>query len=142
LGKSTVAANLAAGLALEGKRVGLLDVDGTARAFPGCSSSRASSRASGDMMLLVELSWNLKVMSLGFLLPTRTRRSSGAAGQGRGHQAVPRERGLGGPGLPGGGLPSGTGDEPLSVMQLLGTKAKALIVTRRRPWPWTTCAVP
>jgi len=131
VGKSTVAANLGIFLARTGKRVGLLDIDVHGPSIPklmGLESQQV--QLAGEEMLPVEVSDNLAVMSIGFLLPT-------------GREPViwrgPRKHGvirqflkdvLWGP------LdylvvdsPPGTGDEPLSIAQLVGSAAGAIVVT-------------
>jgi Mrp family chromosome partitioning ATPase len=131
VGKSTVAANLAAGLAMEGKRTGLLDVDVHGPSIPrllkmaGCQPGMTEAG-----MLPVDWHWNLGVMSIGFLLPSKDDaviwRGPAKAGviQQLAEQVVWGERDV---------LvvdcPPGTGDEPLSVLQIFGEKAKAVIVT-------------
>ncbi|MDQ7033064.1 MAG: Mrp/NBP35 family ATP-binding protein [Desulfonauticus sp.] len=131
VGKSTVAVNLAVGLALEGKKVGLLDVDVHGPSVPRLLSLKQE-KPHMEKSYMEPVPWtkNLWVMSLGFLLPSE-------------YEAViwrgPVKMGLIKQFLEDvawGELdylivdcPPGTGDEPLSVLQLLGQEAKCLIVT-------------
>lgn len=131
VGKSTVSANLAAGLAMEGKRAGLLDVDVHGPSIPRLLKLAGHRPGMADnLMLPVEWHWNLGVMSIGFLLPGKDDaviwRGPAKAGviQQLAEQVAWGERDV---------LvvdcPPGTGDEPLSVLQIFGPKALALIVT-------------
>lgn len=130
VGKSTVAVNLAMALRSLGKRVGLLDVDIHGPSVPtmlGLEGQRLKTCADG--LLPIELD-GLKVMSVGFLL-----RSQDDAVIWRG----PRKMGVIEQFLKDvvwGDLdyliidsPPGTGDEPLSVCQLIGGMDGAVIVT-------------
>lgn len=131
VGKSTVAANLALSLAAAGKKVGLLDVDIHGPSIPvimGLVGTRLDAVEGGIVPATV--GDNLKVMSIGFLL------------QGEDDAVIWR-----GPlkynaikqfisEVKWGELdylivdsPPGTGDEPLSVAQLLGDAQGAVIVT-------------
>lgn len=131
VGKSTVATNLAVALSRAGKRVGLLDVDIHGPSIPklmGLEGRKITSH--GQTVLPIRVHDNLAVMSIAFVLP-------------RGDEAVIWR----GPlkynvirqflkDVAWGPLeylvvdsPPGTGDEPLSVAQLVGSPAQAVIVT-------------
>jgi len=131
VGKSTVSVNLAISLALAGKKAGLLDIDIHGPSIPkvlNLEDARISS--DGQDILPVEITNNLKVMSIGFLL------------QGKDTAIIWR-----GPrkyhmikqflkDVQWGSLdyliidsPPGTGDEPLSIVQLLEKCTGAIIVT-------------
>ena len=131
VGKSTVAANLAVALARAGKKVGLLDVDIHGPSIPQLLG--LSGRGVGlenDRIAPVEVNENLSVMSIGFLLTGpdqpviwRGPRKFGVIRQfladvswGRLDYLVVDS-------------PPGTGDEPLSVAQLVGAPAGAILVT-------------
>lgn len=131
VGKSTVAANLATSLALAGKHVGLLDVDIHGPSIPtlmGLDNSQAVVHE-GELAPL-EIGGNLKVMSIAFFLPSNR---DAVIWRGPMKYGVIRQFlkdvawGL---------LdylvidaPPGTGDEPLSVAQLVGQPAGAILVT-------------
>ena len=131
VGKSTVAVNLATSLALEGKRVGLLDVDLHGPTVPqllGLTEQPAITE--GDMLLPIEVGENLRVMSIGFLLGE----TDGAVVWRGPMKAVAIEQFLGE--VEWGELdyliidsPPGTGDEPLATCQAIGKMDGAVIVT-------------
>jgi ATP-binding protein involved in chromosome partitioning len=131
VGKSTFAVNLAAGLALAGKRVGLIDVDVHGPSVPrllGLHNARVT--IENDYIEPVRWSAGLSVMSLGFLLPDMDQ-----AVVWRGPVKMGFIRQLLADVVWGdldyliADCPPGTGDEPLSVLQLLGADAQGLIVT-------------
>ena len=131
VGKSTVAANLAASLALAGKTVGLLDVDIHGPSIPklmGLETERLV--AHGDGIAPIEIGGNLKVMSIGFLLASA---ADAVIWRGPMKYNVIRQFLTD---VDWGTLdylvidaPPGTGDEPLSVAQLVGQPAGAILVT-------------
>lgn len=131
VGKSTVAVNLAAALAREGKQVGLLDVDVHGPSIP--TLLRVCDRevhVDDGRIQPIRVSTTLKMMSMGFLLPSGTDaviwrgpRKYGAIRQflqdvewGQLDYLVID-------------CPPGTGDEPLAVAQLVGQPAAGIIVT-------------
>ncbi len=131
VGKSTVAVNLATALALEGKRVGLLDVDLHGPTVPqllGLTGRQLT--VVGETLLPMEVGENLKVMSIGFLLAEKDE-----AVVWRGPmKAVAIGQFL--DDVEWGELdylivdsPPGTGDEPLAVCQAIGKMDGAIVVT-------------
>ncbi len=130
VGKSTVAVNLAMSLVLAGKRTGLLDVDLHGPSVPRMlklEGERAS--AENDAMVPVEVG-DLKVMSIGFLLNSR---EDAVIWRGPMKAGVIRQFLTD---VEWGDLdylvvdaPPGTGDEPLSVCQLMPDADGAVIVT-------------
>jgi ATP-binding protein involved in chromosome partitioning len=131
VGKSTVAVNLAISLALAGQRTGLLDIDIHGPSVPKILSLEGRrAHAMADMMLPIDVGTNLKVMSIGFLLP-----SPDEAVIWRGpmkYQMIKQFL----KDVEWGELdfliidsPPGTGDEPLAIIQLLEKADGAVVVT-------------
>ena len=132
VGKSTVAVNLAVALAMEGWKTGLLDVDFHGPSVPTLLHLKGElfKAADGDGILPLESNYGIKVVSLGFAL-------------GNSDEAViwrgPMKMGVIKQLLTDvqwGELdylivdfPPGTGDEPLSVAQLIPESDGAVIVT-------------
>jgi Mrp family chromosome partitioning ATPase/predicted Fe-Mo cluster-binding NifX family protein len=130
VGKSTVAVNIAVALMLSGRRVGLLDVDIHGPSVPTMLGLEGTVlQGSEDALLPVDME-GLKVMSIGFLL-----RSPDDAVIWRGPMKMSvikqflRDVAWGDLDFLIVDSPPGTGDEPLSVIQLLGTVDGAVIVT-------------
>ncbi len=130
VGKSTTAVNLALALVGQGQRVGLLDIDLHGPSVPtllGLQQQRPTVDEAGIHPLEVA---GLKVMSIGFILP-----DEGAPTIMRGpmkHGAIQQLLAD----VAWGELdyllldcPPGTGDEPLSAVQLLGNGSAAVVVT-------------
>jgi ATP-binding protein involved in chromosome partitioning len=131
VGKSTVAVNLALSLALRGFRTGIVDVDIHGPSVPkllGLSGRQVT--VQNKEIIPIEVYTGIKVVSMGFLLggneePViwRGPMKANLIREFLQHVAW-------------GDLdclvvdcPPGTGDEPLSVAQLLGAKSSAIIVT-------------
>jgi len=131
VGKSTVAVNLAISLSLAGKRTGLLDIDIHGPSVPKILNLEGRMvQAMADTMLPIDVGTNLKVMSIGFLLPSQE-----DAVIWRGplkYQMIKQFL----KDVEWGELdfliidsPPGTGDEPLAVIQLLENADGAVVVT-------------
>jgi len=131
VGKSTVAVNLAVALALEGKRVGLLDVDFHGPSIPKLLHLEdRKPEVIDNVMLPIEMSSGLKVMSLGFLL-NRTDDAVSWRGPMK-YGAIKQlltDVNWGDLDYLVIDFPPGTGDEPLSVAQLLPDADGAVVVT-------------
>jgi len=131
VGKSTVAANIAVGLSLRGKQVGLMDIDIHGPSIPKIVGLEGTPlRQSEEGLLPVEYSNNLKVMSIGFLIQERKDAVIWRAPLKHGliRQFLTDVRW--------GELdyliidcPPGTGDELISITQLLEGADGAIIVT-------------
>ena len=130
VGKSTVAVNLATALMMMGKRVGLLDIDIHGPSIPTMLGLEGETiLRCEDGLLPIELD-SMKVMSLGFFLQSH---DSAVIWRGPMKMAIIKQflRDV-----VWGDLdyliidsPPGTGDEPLSVCQLIGKMDGAVIVT-------------
>lgn len=130
VGKSTVAVNLAVALAMSGRRVGLLDVDIHGPSVPTMLGLEGRGVGGREGELIPLDVGGIKVLSLGLLLrnPDEAVIWRGPMKMGVIKQFLAD--------VSWGDLdflivdsPPGTGDEPLSVCQLLGTVDGAVIVT-------------
>jgi ATP-binding protein involved in chromosome partitioning len=131
VGKSSVAVNLAVWLSMQGKNVGLLDIDIHGPSVPKLLNlERMNVQAVGDKIMPAVYSDTLKVMSVGFLL-----RNDTDALIWRGpmkHNVIKQfvtDVSWGDLDYLVTDCPPGTGDEPLSIAQLLGKIDGAVIVT-------------
>lgn len=130
VGKSTTAVNLAFALVEQGLKVGLLDIDLHGPSLPkmvGLEGQHPKACEEGIVPLEVA---GLKLMSLGFLLPSTSDATimRGPMKHGAIQQLLAD--------VVWGELdvllidcPPGTGDEPLSAVQLLGSNSSAVVVT-------------
>jgi len=131
VGKSSVAVNLAVWLSMQGKNVGLLDIDIHGPSIPKLLHlEHMKVQAVGDQIIPVVYSKTLKVMSVGFLL-----RNDTDALIWRGpmkHNVIKQfvtDVCWGDLDYLVTDCPPGTGDEPLSIAQFLGQIDGAVIVT-------------
>ncbi|MBE0425905.1 MAG: P-loop NTPase [Nitrospirae bacterium] len=131
VGKSTVATNIAAALSLKGQKVGLMDIDIHGPSIPKMLGLEGSPlRGSEEGLLPVDYSDNLSVMSIGFILQDQ---KNAVIWRGPLKHSLIRQFLKD---VSWGELdyliidsPPGTGDEPLSVIQLLEDADGAVIVT-------------
>lgn len=131
VGKSTIAVNLAVSLGLEGYKVGLLDVDIHGPSVPGLLKLHGRTAGMEENKIVpVSLSDNLKVMSIGFLLRNQ---DDAVIWRGPMKMSIIKQFLKD---VEWGDLdyliidsPPGTGDEPLSVCQLINDADGAIIVT-------------
>jgi Mrp family chromosome partitioning ATPase len=131
VGKSTVAVNLAISLSLAGKRTGLLDIDIHGPSVPKILNLEGRTvQAMSDTILPIDVGRNLKVMSIGLLLPSR---DDAVIWRGpmKYHMIKQFLKDV-----EWGELdymiidsPPGTGDEPLAIIQLLESADGAVVVT-------------
>jgi len=130
VGKSTVAVNLAVSLSMAGERVGLLDIDIHGPSIPTMLNLvNAGVKSDGENLIPVEMG-TLRVMSVGFLLE-----NSDSAVIWRGPmkmgviEQLLRDVNWGELDFLIIDSPPGTGDEPLSAVQLVGDMDGAIMVT-------------
>jgi len=136
VGKSTVAANLSVALARRGKKVGLMDIDIHGPSIPamlGISDKRPEGSLDGIFPVKVDLpefSGELYVMSIGLLLPNRDDAViwRGPMKFGAIRQFI-RDVEWGDLDYLVVDSPPGTGDEPLTVAQLIENADGAVVVT-------------
>jgi ATP-binding protein involved in chromosome partitioning len=131
VGKSSVAVNLAVWLAMQGKQVGLLDVDIHGPSVPKLLAIHDRRVVAEDEWILpIDYNEHLKVMSVAFLLPNEDEALiwRGPMKHNLIQQFI-RNVDWGALDYLVVDCPPGTGDEPLSVVQVLGEIDGAVIVT-------------
>ncbi len=131
VGKSTIATNLAVGLATQGSRVGLLDVDIHGPNIAKMLKLEGQQITTENGVILpIQAMPNLKVMSMAFLLenPDTPVIWRGPVKMGAIRQFLSEVK-WGDLDYLIIDLPPGTGDEPLSIAQLIPNMSGALIVT-------------
>jgi Mrp family chromosome partitioning ATPase len=130
VGKSTIAVNLAVSLSMAGEKVGLLDIDIHGPSIPTMLNMvNKGVQSDGENLIPVELG-ALKVMSVGFLLENRDSAViwRGPMKMGVIEQLL-RDVNWGDLDYLIIDSPPGTGDEPLSAVQLVGDMDGAIMVT-------------
>ncbi|MCF7956458.1 MAG: P-loop NTPase [Phycisphaerae bacterium] len=131
VGKSSIAVNLAVWLTMQGKKVGLLDIDVHGPSVPKLLNLEGRKlQASGDRIAPVEYSDSLKVVSVGFIINDE---KDAVVWRGPMKHNVIKQFVCD---VDWGELdylivdcPPGTGDEPLSIVQLLDKADGAVVVT-------------
>jgi Mrp family chromosome partitioning ATPase len=131
VGKSTVATNIAVALSLKEKKTGLIDIDIHGPSIPKMLGLEGRLlRGSEEGLLPIDYSDNLKVISIGFIL--RDQKDAVIWRAPLKHSLIRqflRDVRWGGLDYIIVDSPPGTGDEPISIAQLLGETDGAIIVT-------------
>ena len=131
VGKSSVAVNLAAALSIAGKKTGLMDIDVHGPSIPKLLNLNGSAiRVKDNVIYPVAYDTNLKIMSVGLLIndPDQAVIWRGPMKHGIIKQFI-RDVDWGDLDYLVIDSPPGTGDEPLSIAQLIPNADGALIVT-------------
>jgi len=131
VGKSTIAVNCALWLSMQGKKVGLLDIDIHGPSIPKLLNlDKEMVQGKDDKIEPIQYSDTLKIMSIGFLLPDDT---SPVIWRGpMKHNMInqfTKEVNWGHLDYLVVDCPPGTGDEPLSIVQSIDNIDGAIVVT-------------
>ncbi|PLX15540.1 MAG: chromosome partitioning protein ParA [Candidatus Muiribacterium halophilum] len=130
VGKSTIAVNLAAGLALNGQKIGLFDIDIHGPSVPLMTGVLDKQPVFfDDKIIPLEPFSNFKILSTGMLFDRKSPVIWRGPMKSSAMRQILKQTEWGELDYLVVDCPPGTGDEQLSIIQLVGKESKAVIVT-------------